>query len=595
MVSLSPSGDYLAATVPLDDRTALAVVRLSDMSISAQVDPGKDAFVDDALWVSDRRLLAQWSKRVPGHAQPYDGRSLYALDVDGRNRRHFYGSIVSPLLAEPDHVLIRICARQVREGCRTRLQRVRTNGAGKAEDVVDGPIANAWFTVDRTGAPRFSGVHDDDDIQRLFQYRGGEWVELNDEATSGIEVNPVGTSYDGKYGYLWSERHEGPDVIERIDIASGDRTVVASDPVLDPLSLVWSFDGSEPIGAAFGVAAPEVRYFDPSHPHVALSRELGGAFPDEFARVTSTSRDGRLAIITVTSDREPGRYYLLDIRSGDMKLLASSRPWIDRDALAPSRPFEIQGRDGTPLPGYLTLPLAAGPDAPAPLVVLPHGGPYGVRDAWAFDEETQLLAAEGYAVLRVNFRGSAGRGRASLERGYRQWGRAMQDDLTDATRWASKQPGVAGGRACIWGASYGGYAALMGTIREPDLYQCAIGMAGPYDLPTMFRWGDIQRSEWGEGYLDRVLGTDRKALLADSPSHHAAKIKAGLLLVQGGLDRRVSPQHLRILRKALDAEGKPYETYLPPEEGHGFHAEASRRVYYKRVIDFLARHLKSGS
>jgi dipeptidyl aminopeptidase/acylaminoacyl peptidase len=356
--------------------------------------------------------------------------------------------------------------------------------------------------------------------------------------------------------------------------------------------VIWSFDGSEPIGAAFGAGVPQIRFFDGTHPHAVLLRELQDAFPGEIARVTSASRDGRTALVTVTSDREPGRFYVLDTASGDLKLLARSRPWLDRESLSETRPVSLQARDGVTLHGYLTLPRSAG-GAAAPLVLFPHGGPFGVEDTWGFHEETQMLAARGYAVLRVNFRGSGGRGRDFMERGYRQWGGAMQDDLTDATRWAASQAGVDGARICAWGESYGGYAALMGAIREPELYRCVIGMAGPYDLPTMYRWGDTQRSTWGKGFLETTLGTDQTALLAHSPSRLADRLKAAVMIVQGGRDPRVSPQHAREMKAAMEAAGKPFEGYFPPNETHGFFADKSRREYYARVLDFLDRHLRS--
>ncbi|MCF7221716.1 alpha/beta hydrolase family protein [Marilutibacter chinensis] len=590
LMLLSPAGDHIASTVPLDDRTALAVIRLSDMAVTTNVNPGEDGFIDDAIWVGDRRLLAEWSKRVSGHSQPFSGYSLYATDVDGSNRRHFYGSIVNPLPADPEHVQIAVCVKSFSDGCETRIERVRIDGKGKDVKVVDGPERDARFMTDRMGNPQFSWAYDDDDVQRLYRYRDGAWQLINDEALSGVEWLPIGLTYAGDAGLLWSERKQGPDVIERLDLASGERRVVASDPVFDPVATVRSFDGSEPIGAAFGTGAPVVRYFDDAHPHVALSKELAASFPGEFARVTSSSRDGSRAVVAVTSDIEPGRYYLLDTRSGDIRLLARSRPWLDPATLSPATPFEITASDGTPLSGYLTLPRHAD-GRPAPLVVLPHGGPYWVRDQWFFDEETQILAAHGYAVLRVNFRGSGGRGRAYVESGYREWGAKMQDDLTDATRWAASQAGVDGSRICAWGASYGGYAALMGAVREPALYRCVVGMAGPYDLPTMYRWGDTQRSDWGEAYLERVLGTDMKVLLERSPTRHAGEIRAGILLVQGGRDRRVTPQHLREMRAALDKANVHYETYLPHNEAHGFFADESRKEYYMRVLDFLDRHL----
>lgn len=591
-MSLSPSGEYVATRVPLEDRTVLAIVRRADMKVTASVDPGEDGFVDSSFWVSDTRLFAEWSMRFGAVTQPYSMGSLYSIDVDGRNRRSLYGSVLDPLTSDPEHVLIVSCVKVLKNECVTRLRRMRTDGRGTPDDIVDGAAPGATFLVDRLGAPHFSWATDNDDIQKVFLRRGDAWIPINDEQQSGVEIVPVGVSYDRRFGFLWSERRTGPDVIERIDLATGERGVVASDPLANPARLVWSFDGSEPIGAAFGAGAARIRFFDEKHPHAVLLRDLERTFEGEVARVTSTSRDGRSVLVTVTGDREPGRFYLLDTASGDLKLLARSRPWLDRDSLSEMRPFAMQARDGVTLQGYLTLPKAAG-GAAAPLVVFPHGGPFGVEDEWGFHDDVQMLAARGYAVLQVNFRGSGGRGRDFMELGYRQWGGTMQDDLTDATRWAMAQAGIDASRVCVWGESYGGYAALMGAIREPDLYRCAIGMAGPYDLPTMYRWGDIHRSTWGKGRLQATLGTDQKALVATSPTHNADRIKAALLLVQGGRDGRVSPQHVRAMKAALDAAGKSYEGYFPPSETHGFFADKSRREYYVRVLDFLDRHLRT--
>jgi dipeptidyl aminopeptidase/acylaminoacyl peptidase len=591
-MSLSPTGEYVATRVPLDDRTVLAIVRRSDMKVTASVDPGKDGFVDSSFWASDKVLLAEWSMRFGALTQPYSMGDLYSIDVEGKNRRSLYGAVIDPLRNDQEHVLIVTCAKVVKNECLTRLRKMRLDGRGIPEDIVDGAAPGATFLVDRLGAPRFSWATDNDDNQKVFLRRGDAWVSINDEQQSGVEVVPIGVSYDRRFGYLWSERKAGPDVIERIDLASGERSVAASDPHSNPARLVWSFDGSEPIGVAYGPGAPRIRFFDDKHPHAELLRDLERNFAGETARVTSTSRDGRTVLVTVTGDREPGRFYVLDTASGDLKLLAKSRPWLDRDSLSEMRPFTLQARDGMTLHGYLTLPRSAG-GAAAPLVVFPHGGPFGVEDEWGFHEDVQMLAARGYAVLQVNFRGSGGRGRDFTELGYRQWGGTMQDDLTDATRWAMAHPGIDGGRTCVWGESYGGYAALMGAIREPTLYRCAIGMAGPYDLPTMYRWGDVHRTTWGKGQLRTTLGEDQKVLVANSPTHNAGAIQAALMLVQGGRDERVSPQHARAMKAALDAAGKPYEGYFPPSEAHGFFADKSRREYYVRVLDFLDRHLRA--
>lgn len=590
-ISISPDGEYFAARMPLEDRTVLAILRASDMAVTATVDPGSEGFIDDSLWVGPSRLFASSSKRFGGVAQPYDLGYLYSIDADGRHRRGFEGTVVDPLAADQDRVLVSECVRVVKQQCLTRLREVATTGRGKGRDIVDGPVAGAEFLVDRHGSPKLSWAWDLDDRQQVFLRRDDAWIPLNDEDQTHVEVLPLGISHDGRHGFLWTERSQGPDVIERIELASGARSVIASDPASSPVSLVWSFDQRDLIGVRYGSAQPRIRFLDEGHPHVALMRELEAAFPGEVATVTSATEDGRKAVVRVSGDREPGRYYVLDVATGDLRLLARSRPWLQDASLAAMQPFEMHARDGVGLGGYLTRPSAG--EGPHPLVVLPHGGPFGVADRWGFDEEVQMLAADGYAVLQVNFRGSAGRGREFTEQGYREWGGLMQDDLEDAVAWARSQDGIDGTRTCIWGASYGAYAALMAVARDSAHYRCAIGMAGPYDLPTLYKWGSTQRSRWGKAWLEKSLGTDMALLVQRSPTHLAKRIDTPVLLVQGGRDRLVSSEHFKSMQGALEKAGKTYEAYSSPGETHGFFADKSRNEYYRRVMDFLSRYLKT--
>jgi len=225
------------------------------------------------------------------------------------------------------------------------------------------------------------------------------------------------------------------------------------------------------------------------------------------------------------------------------------------------------------------------------MVVLVHGGPYEVTETWGYDAEAALIAENGYAVLRVNFRGSGGYGNAFVEKGFRQWGRAMQDDLTDATRWAIQQGHADPGKVCIYGMSYGGYAALMGAVREPGLYRCVAGYAAPYDLAKMYKWGSIRRSDLGLEYLERVLGKDKQELAAYSPAQRADAIKVPVLLAHGRLDARVDVRHSQQLAKAMRKAGTPVELVEYPNEGHGLAIDADREDFYARLLAFLDAHL----
>lgn len=263
--------------------------------------------------------------------------------------------------------------------------------------------------------------------------------------------------------------------------------------------------------------------------------------------------------------------------------------WFDPARQPATEAIVLNARDGTPLHGYLTRPRGADPAVPLPMVVMPHGGPFGISDTGWFDDDTQLLAEAGYAVLQINYRGSGGYGRAFQHAGAREWGGRMQQDLTDATRWAIEHKVAIADRICLYGASYGGYAALMGVATEPDLYRCAVGYAGVYDLVKMHR--DV--ANYGGGNLtwaDQWIGP-RDRLDAVSPTRLAACIKAPVFLAAGGADRRAPIEHSERMEKALTAAGVPVETLYYPREGHGFYTEAHRREFYVRLLAFLSRHL----
>lgn len=590
IVTISPGGEYIAATVRRDERVLLAIIDRSTLKPIRVLDPEEDGAIERVSWVSNDRIFVMNSRVGPMVEQAYLEPYVIAVNVDGSKRRVFRSAIVDTLLHDDEHVLIERCGKASIKGCWPYVMRVGTEGERTGERVAEAPLLNANFTMDAHGVVRFAHAYDETDVQRVRYFDGAAWKALNDEDVSGVEVTPIGVSRDGARGYVLSERKDGPDVIEEVQFATGARRMVLSDPELEPEYIVWSVDGGHPIGAAFGTGVPRARFWDASDPDALLLRKLEAAFPEDAVRFVSGTQDGARAVVRVEGDRDPGSYYLLERVSLKLALIARARDWLSPDALAVSKPVRIPSRDGLELHGYLTEPPVKG-NAPLPLVVLPHGGPFGVKDGWFYDDEVQMLAAHGYAVLRVNFRGSDGRGRAFEELGHLQWGLRMQDDVTDATQWAVKTGRFDAARICIFGSSYGGYAALMGAIREPALYRCAISTAGLTDLNIHWKWGDTHRSRYGRNFLEQTMGRDAKQLYERSPVKHAAQLQPALMLVHGMHDYRVSYEHAKAMRRALDAAGKPYEGYFPEDETHGIYGEKNRAEYYRRVLAFLARHI----
>ena len=303
----------------------------------------------------------------------------------------------------------------------------------------------------------------------------------------------------------------------------------------------------------------------------------------------------RFFVIESSSDRQPGEYHLLDRQTSQLQLISARRPWIDESSQGRRSLHRVAAKDGLSLPVYITRPVSAAEGAALPAVVLVHGGPYLRGHELGWSQEAQLLASRGYLVLEVDFRGSLGYGFKHFAAGWKQWGRAMQDDLADAVAWAVQQGMVDGKRVCIAGSSYGGYAALMGPIRHPDLYKCAVSLSGVTDIDLMYDivWSDLSE-EWKQYGMPLLVG-DRKAdaeqLRAASPLQQAGRIKVPLLLAHGAQDRRVPLEHGKKFRAEAEKAGVQVEWVVYPEEQHGFRQTANEADFWKRVEAFLARSL----
>lgn len=593
LVKISPNGRYVAATVRKPEnkqnRVLLAIIDRETNKPVRVLDPEEKSEISRVWWVGDERLFVQTRWGGDMFQQYYTDPRVVAINVDGTGKRGISAWIVDTLVDDDEHMLIERCAKATHKGCLTYLQKVDTKGGVNGPRIADAPAVGADFFTDNAGRVLFATAWNDDRNQRVWIRRGEVWEIFNDESQSGVEIALIGVSRDDAQVFMQVEREDGPDRIERLTLATGERTVAMSDPKLDPAFVVWSADGRQPIGAAYGLGVPRARFWDPTDPDAKLLRGMEAAFPEDAVAFIDGSRDGRHVVVKVWSDRDPGSFYMLDRDTRRMDLVAREKPWLDPEALARNEPIVFTTRDGIELHGYLTLPLAAA--SPPPLVVMPHGGPFGVRDEWAYDEESQLLAANGYAVLRVNYRGSDGFGQAFERAGYRQWGLKIMDDIVDATRWATASGRVDGTRVCLWGTSFGGYASLMGVAREPDLYRCAISTAGATNLIVTRKWGDTHRTEWGRHYLDEAVGDDEKALFEQSPVRHVDRIRAPLLLVHGQHDGRVSFEHARAMVAAMEKAQKPVDTLFFTDETHGIYGEENRRKYYDRVLAFLRTHL----
>lgn len=607
---ISPTGEYLAAAVPMEDTTALVVLRLSDMSITGGGGMGKHRHVTEMWWANDDRLLFSVSEKMGALDQPRPTGDIYTIraterrtqslvgqNVDaisagtrigGRRAEMVWANVVDTLPDNPNEAIIAVGGFSGDPYTRAERLNVVT---GRRLPVTRAPVRNGSYVTDTAGVVRAAhGYNLDLSVKTFVRGREGEeWTLINDQAASGASLLPLGFSADNSTLYLYSERASGTSVIEAYDMASGKRSVVLADDGAEPLHVLRHPVSGIPVGVRYMDGKTRTAFFDPESDIARQYRSFEAAFPGHSVAITSATKDGSTLLVHVQNDRNPGEYYTYDAVNKRAAHVLSARSWLDPEKMAAKRPIALKARDGLPLAGYVTVP--DGSDGRSlPMVVLPHGGPYGVYDAWDFDEEVQLLAAAGYAVLQVNFRGSGNHGRAFRQAGAREWGGKMQDDVTDATRWAIAEGIADPARICIFGSSYGGYAALMGVAKEPSLYRCAAGAVGVYDLPMMHTTGDIQRRGSGETYLREWIG-ERAELAAVSPTRMADRITVPVFLAAGVEDERAPVEHTEKMERALKAAGVPVEALYYRNEGHGFYVDANRQEYYTRLLAFLARHI----
>jgi dipeptidyl aminopeptidase/acylaminoacyl peptidase len=592
---------------PVDERTCLTVLNIEDPTktpvVHQSCPPGGESVMADGLiWANNERIIFRTTRQLGNLAQPVFTGRIFAINADGRRGEQILGprpgsvvfttvDILDVLPEEPEIILVSSQAygSQAADRLNTRVERVNIY-SGRSSVVMDSPLERGGVLADSEGRIRFVTGSNAAGDQR-FAWRRDEnspWIEFNRPFDS--DINPLRFTEDGE-AIIVSSRQQGELGLWRIDLAKGERSPVVPDERSEVRRVIFDRSRERVIGAAFEPDYPVVKFIDEEHPDAVLWRRVMASFPGREVNISGFTRDGSRALVTVRSDREPWRWYLLDAASLELRFLKSSMGWIDPAQLSAREPFRIRARDGLELTGYLTLP-PDGREENLPAVMLVHGGPMA-HDTWGYHPEAQLLASRGFAVVQLNFRGSTGYGQQFEHAAYRNWGTTMQDDVTDATMWLINEGIADRDRICIYGGSYGGYATLAGITREPDLYACAFTYVGVYDLDMMHRVGDIPQRPEGRAYLDRALGDRRRDaadIAARSPVNHVARIKTPLYVAHGRKDERVPIAQYNALTRALDAANVPYESLVFANEGHGISDPENRVKYYSELLRFVQQH-----
>ncbi|MBB5207387.1 S9 family peptidase [Chiayiivirga flava] len=548
--------------------------------------------IADMAWTSDRGLVLSVGDGVSNEvsvvriADRADGTRRYdRLRVPRRG--HVVDVLPQPdriLFASRSHTRLLVHVLDVSTQASIDAQRFRVADArnrGVANDEV-------WF-VDGNGALR-AALARDAAGPTLYHGRDGDFhAVLRMADVPGFQ--PHGLSADGNTLYGITDAGREQAELVAFDLAAG-RIVqtLFSRPGSDIVAPL--FDPSRKlIGASYFEDGQLVStFFDADEERI--QRRLRAAFPDRTVWVLDRDGAHRNLILGVSGSDQPGRLYHLDLEAGEASLLDDSRPWLAQYRFAPTHVLRSTSRDGLAIESYLTVPR--GVDGRLPLVVFPHGGPIGVRDARVFDPEVQFLASLGYAVLQVNFRGSAGFGRAFRAAGKRSYGSLIEDDIDAAIETALAQHPLDGGRMCTIGASYGGYSALVSAVRWPERFRCAISIAGISDTLLFFTASDTGRNVQGRALLETAIGnpaTDGETMQRYSPLYRYAELTVPVMLVHGTEDRRVDYEHTRRLARMLALAGHPPVLLTLDGAGHGALDAAARERLWSAIAGFLRMHL----
>lgn len=611
MPQLSPDGRHLAVNMnyPDGDSHALAVYDVADMSrpVSLLRLPKYELAIG-ITWVDNTRLVVEKGRQLGSIDKPVATGEVIATDFDGKHQDYLYGS--------ESKYGTRAGTRGTDRGWGFVAGRpTPANGhfymttyswdnqdystlydvdAGKNTRRLIGQIkaSGLSFMVGADGKARYAYGRDDNWDYVVYQQQGSSWVKVNVADTEG-SFTPLFFAPDRQRIFASYSADGGPSKLIEQDENGGNRKVLAGDSFSSIGAMELTPQPYQPFATVLATGVPQPSYIDADSPPAKLHRALSMKFPGSYVHFVNFSEDGGQLLFSVSSDRNPGSYFLIDTKNYKVVKLFDAMPWIDPAQMAERRPLRFKARDGKEIEAILTIPKGANL-AKLPMVLVPHGGPIDVQDDWFFDDDAQFLASRGYLVLQVNYRGSSGRGANFKAAGYRQWGSGIQQDLIDAVKWAVAEDYADPQRVCIYGASFGGYSALMAPVRAPGMFKCAIGYAGIYDMALRYKKGDTQESKAGRNALRIQMGDDPAELAANSPVNLAGKIDVPVFLVHGEDDQRAPFAHAKAMRAALDAAHKPYEWLSKPGEGHGFYSEQNNVELYTKLQAFLEKYIGKG-
>ncbi|NLM71521.1 MAG: S9 family peptidase [Synergistaceae bacterium] len=584
---ISPDGTRILFLAPWERRLNVHVQTIGEDS-AVRVTSATERDIRKCQWSGNDRIVYLQDKGGD------ENEHLYSVKADGSGERdltpfeNVCASIVDPLEDMDDEMLIGLNRRDLRIVDVYRLNL----DTGDITLVEENPGNIVEWMTDHEGRLRVALTLEGVNFSLL--YRDDEGLPFRTLLTTNFRerVLPLLFTFDNKKLYVSSNLGRDKSAIFLFDPETAvHEELLFEHPEVDVKDLMHSGKRKVIIGAEFITDRLHYHFFDDERR--ALQEELESLLPGYEVRVVSMNRDEDKAFLLANSDRTDGAYYFYDIANRELKKLEDMTPWLPEERMVPMKPISYRTRDGLLIHGYLTLP--PGSDGTnLPVVIHPHGGPWE-RDVWGFNRTVQFLASRGLAVLQMNFRGSTGYGRAFWEASFKEWGRAMQDDISDGVRWLVDSGIADPERVAIYGASYGGYAVLAGLAFTPDLYACGIDFVGVSNIFTFLEsfpphW-ELARQMMYEQIGDPEK--DRDLLMAASPAFHADNIRAPLFVAQGANDPRVKKAESDQIVEALKKRGIDVEYMVKDNEGHGFYNEENLFDFFRAMERFFSKHLGS--
>ncbi len=619
-VSLSPDGNHVAMLLlTKQGRVQLAAMALADSS--AKIIGGfADVDIRRFHWVNNDRLVFDVHDRSIAVGATRFAQGLYAVNRDGSDFKQLVERVWGDAFSLGTTIKRRVLKAETRfyeidhrkesdkvfvveptwdladdlKSLRLYALDTKTN---LTESFTSPGNVREWF-IDANAVPRLVETVEEGVSKLLYrESKDGAWQEIQrhtlfqDAAFVPLELGPDGVLY------VLARHDRDTTALHRYDLEKKEmesKPIVAVSGYDFDGDLIFDYKKKKLLGVTFLNDARATYWLDADMKEVQrrVDEKLAGTI-----NIVRIGREGlgRFVMVESYSDTQPSVFSSFDRETANFKGMGSTFPKIDASQMAQQDMVRITAQDGLPIPAYLTLPQGKS-KTNLPMIVLVHGGPYLRGSSWEWNAQVQFLASRGYAVLQPEFRGSAGFGFKHFQAGWKQWGRAMQEDIADAARWAIKTGVADPARICIAGASYGGYATLMGLAKHPELFRCGISWAAVTDIQLMYKadWMHDLSAEWQNYGMPRLIGdpvADAEQIRITSPINNADKIHQPLLLAHGRADRRVPIVHGESFYEAIKKTNSQVEwvTYL--EEGHGWGLVSTRVDFWNKVERFLQQHL----